>query len=359
MKTVDRDPDVVDLSAILDRVLSLLRQIEPISTQGDITWQGPYFIDRGEWWPTHFVLYRGELYCAVHIGWSSPALVWKRAEQPALTFQGHTAWDFGWHNGPELWTKVLLQVEARLRSAIKNVVAYNARVARHFPARSRVGHIRRRWSWPKGTRAPLSKNRLGQVTTVLAEAGHLPALRDLTFERYLALAAKAYDATFPDLHDLTAFEKYARRADGRHGGLLELPPQDAAAFSTWFESRSWQGSHPWEIIFAHPHGVMLSPHLTDTGWRFYLSVGTLGLYALAVKMVLALGEERVPVELVRHNSVLAALRGDDQVEIGPFYGQLGFDELEARRPGAATKVAWDPLPVMLLARDGMTAEERT
>ncbi|MBK8941337.1 MAG: hypothetical protein IPM79_27945 [Polyangiaceae bacterium] len=134
--------------------------------------------------------------------------------------------------------------------------------------------------------------------------------------------------------------------------MLDLPGTDPCAFEKWFDSRTWQGCHPWEIVFAHPHhphGIMFSPVHSDRGSRFFLSVDTLGLYAAAVKMALALVGENAPLELARSEEILRALRSDDLVDIGPFYDQLRLDELEERRPGAGAWVAWEPLPVLRLA----------
>jgi hypothetical protein len=61
-------------------------------------------------------------------------------------------------------------------------------------------------------------------------------------------------------------------------------------------------------------------------------------------MATALGEANVPVELLDESKVLTALHGEDAVEVGPFYGQRSLDELEAARPGAASKVVWNEPP---------------
>ena len=332
----------------LRRVLALLRKFAPLSASGDLTWHGPYFIERGAWWPTRFVLYQDELYCTAQIGWSTPMLVWDRAKG-TVSFRGQMSFSTGFRDGPELWSLILEQVERRLRSAATNVAAYNARVKRYVPAASRVGKIRRRLTWPKGTRAPLSRSAVTSVERALGQSSARPASTTLSADHYLALAGVAYDAAFPELRDLAPREKYARKADGRHGGMLDLPGTDPGAFEKWFDSRTWQGCHPWEIVFAHPHGIMFSPVHSDRGWRFYLSVDTRGLYAAAVKMALVLVGENAPLELARSEEILRALRGDDLVDIGPFYDQLRLDELEERRPGAGAWVAWEPLPVLRLA----------
>ncbi|MBI1849466.1 MAG: hypothetical protein HYR85_03875 [Planctomycetes bacterium] len=145
---------------------------------------------------------------------------------------------------------------------------------------------------------------------------------------------------------LTPRKKYKRTADRRHGGLLNLRPTDARGFARWFDSREWSGTHPWEIVFAHPHGILLSPHHEHSRWRFFLSVDTLGLYVEAARMAIALGDGGVPFELFRADKVIAALRGLDVVEVGPFYGQLSLDEIDERRGDARTRIVWDDPPTL-------------
>jgi|GEM_PF-5638091 len=168
--------------------------------------------------------------------------------------------------------------------------------------------------------------------------------RTMSLARFLDVAAISYDASLDELKNLSPREKYERRADRRHGGMLDLSATDSRAFEHWFSSGRWHGCHPWEIVFAHPHGVLLAPHLDGRSWRFNLSVDTLGLYVDTVRMAIALGEASVPFELFRAAEIVAAIRGEDWVEIGPFYGQLSLEELESRRKGTSRRVEWDDFP---------------
>jgi hypothetical protein len=129
--------------------------------------------------------------------------------------------------------------------------------------------------------------------------------------------------------------------------MHDLPPEDAKAFDRWYRSREWSGSHPWEIVFAYPHGILLSPVPSESGsggWCFNLSVDTEGLYVKAAKMALALSKAKIPFELFRGEEVLAALRGIDSVEVGPGSEQIAYDDLLAERPDAPIHIRWDPIP---------------
>jgi hypothetical protein len=173
-------------------------------------------------------------------------------------------------------------------------------------------------------------------------------LASLTAASYLALAGVAYDAAYQELRGLSPREQHEAKSDTRHGGLLDLKKDDPEAFRAWFASRVWSGSHPWEIVFGHPHGILLCPMPGESGsWRLTLSVDCPGLYLRAVRMAIALGERGIPFELHAKGAVVAALRGLDDVEVGPGYGRLSLEELRAQRPDAVARVRWDPVPEIL------------
>jgi hypothetical protein len=289
--------------------------------------------------------YRNELYCTVEMGWSSRTLVWEMDKDDARFERGLGVAHYG--NGEELWKPVLEQVERRLRGALRNPEAYNRRVARLLPLRCRTGRICRRLTWPKRARSPLDRSALERLVSALERGKGAPSWPRLNARRYFETAAMAYDAVYPELKELPPGAKYKRKADTRHGGLLDLKPGDAQAFERWYTSRQSQGAHPWEIVFAHPHGILLSPYREAGGWRFYLSVDTLGLYVDAARMATALGKKGIPFELSRAEEVLAALKGQDWVEVGPFWDQLSLESLEERRPGATAHVLWDDPPRLL------------
>lgn len=315
-------------------------------------WAGPFFVPgRKQWWPTRFLRYENELYCSVEIGWSTFTLLWKVGSDE-VGFEDSPFSSSGHGNGPELWEDLLEQVERRLRSAIMNPAAYNRRVARLFPFECRTGRIQRRLTWPKSARRPLSTRESERLQRALERGRCAPSWSSLSLRRYLEVASMAYDAVFDELGSRSPLEKYQSKADRRPGGMLDLPPDDTSAFERWHSSREWAGAHPWEIVFAHPHGILLSPLLEEHRWRFLLSVDTLGLYADAVRMAIALGDGDVPFELFQATEISAALRGEDEVEVGPFYGQISFEELEHRRRGASARVEWDAPPTLSLREPG-------
>ena len=339
-----------DLLRRLRRVFGLIRRIRPERSDGDVLWHGPFFIPRaGEWWPTRFLLYRKEFYCTVELGWSAVTLVWEM-DRGRVRFEAERSWSGAYSSDSQLWGRVFGQVERRLAGALRNPAAYNRRVARRLPARARTGRIKRRLTWPGGSRPPLTARELRALESAVEPGKRAEPWRRLSLRRYLETAAIAYDAALPELRPLTPRKKYQSKADQRHGGLLDLRPTDTRAFEAWYDSRDWLGAHPWEIVFGHPHGILLSPHHAAGAWRFFLSVDALGLYRDAARMAIALAAAGVPFELTRAADVVAALRGEDWIEIGPFRGQMTLDELEERRRGATSQVSWDDPPCLVAVR---------
>lgn len=325
----------------------LLSQTEPILGRRDVEWYGPYFIPRPkEWRPTHFMLYGGHIYASMQLDWSTATADWD-IYSDELAYKGRAS-SMRWSDPEQLWEEALPQLTRRLRSAVANPGAYNRRVERRIPLDARTGMVTRKWTWPRGTRAPLSEAGRHSFDDACSRGGLAPAWTALSTHMYLELAARLYDAAFPELRGLSPKEKHAAKADSRHGGMLDLRHDDPAAFREWFTSRSWSGCHPWEIVFGHPHGVLFSPTLGDDGtWRFYLSVDSLGYYLHAVQMAVALGEADVPFIFHDKDAVAAALRGLDEVEVGPGYGQFSVARFHEERPEGLAKVRWDPIPQIL------------
>lgn len=325
----------------------LLRQTEPRCGCYDVEWDGPYYIPRPrQWHRSSFMLYGGTLFGFLDVGWSQLEAAWDLASG-RLSCEAR-AGSIGSATAEQTWHRAVPQLVRRLEAAVADPGRYNRRARRLLPLEARTGVVVRRWSWPRGMRAPLSPRELERLDAACRTGERSGPLAQLTAATYLALAGVAYDAAYPELCGRSPREQHAAKADTRHGGLLDLPEKDPAAFREWFGSRAWSGSHPWEIVFGHPHGIHLFPALDDRGkWHFVLSVSCAGLYLHAVRMATALGKRGCPFRLDAKEAVVAALRGRDDVEVGPGYGRLSLEELRAHRPDAVYRIRWDPVPVIL------------
>lgn len=331
----------------LRSVLRLLKQTQPFRDESDVVWWGPYFIPRPrEWCPSQFILYDGVLYCRLYIQTGSYGLSWE-VKTGAVEFEGGSSAG-GYHNGEYLWSKALVQIEGRLKSAIKDFSRYNRLVEKKLPLSCRTGKIQRRLTWPRNAKPPLSFRQISRLEKTVDDVKNLPRLEFMTLSRYLETAAIAYDAGFRELRAHSPLAKYKKKADGRHGGLLDLPTDDPEAFFKWFHSSQWAGTHPWEIVFGHPHGIMISPHYyqEDRSWNYVMWVDSLGWYVSAARMAIALGEHRVPFEFHNHKEVLEALKGIDEVDVGSDLYAVHYDDLKKQRPDAVRMIRWDPIPQM-------------
>lgn len=339
MKRHDNHP----LSAQYAALFGLLKEAEPIAEKYDVEWWGPYFIPRArQWHRSRFLLFGGRLFCSIEAGWTTYPSTWN-ISSGEVAIEGPSSFSMAW-DPQALWTSALPQLTRRLKAAIENPDSFNRRVRRLIPFEARTGRVVRKWTWPKRTRTPLSKMELSRLESACACGERADSWKSLTSGKYLEIVGRAYDAAYPDMRNLAAREKYSLKADGRHGGLLLLEVRDSHAFRDWYLSKTWSGTHPWEIVFGHPHGVTLYP-VPDpkTGWRFHLSVDSPGMFLHAVKMAITLGDASVPFMFDGKDRVASALRGADLVEVGPFYDQLSLADLRDVRPEAVDRVEWDPV----------------
>jgi hypothetical protein len=219
-------------------------------------------------------------------------------------------------------------------------------VEARLPFARRTGKIQRALTWPEGEEPDLDEAALEELESMYAFVESSPRLKHLTVADYLSTASIAYDGAFENKTSLSPLEKYKSRADGRHGGMLDLPLNNAKAFTRWFDSKCWAGAHPWEIFYGNPHGIMLSPwHDQKTStWSFDFSVHMELLYSIAVKMAIALAQQAIPFSFYNIAKVLAVLRGEDMIEVGPDHKALEFEFLKAIRPDSIEHIEWDPIP---------------
>lgn len=324
-------------------VFGLLRGLQPLVDEYDVVWSGPWFVDRGRWHASRFQLVLGKLYGTLYVGRSTSTAVWALGSNDVDFERWSSAFDLPWHE-PELWRRALLQFVPKLTAVQRNPEAFTRRMQRLVPLAARSGTLQRRLTWPKHARAPLSPSGLSAHDEACRRGRDAPTWPCLSVNGYLSVVATACDAVFDDVRDLTPEGKYRRHADMRDGGLLGLPLDNAAAFEAWYHSGAYSGGHPWEIVFGHPHGIILAPREVDGGWRFHLHVSSKGWYVEAVTMATALGKAGVPFEFYGKDQVVAALRGTDRVEIGPLRSQMSLDELREVRPDSVGRVRWQPIP---------------
>jgi hypothetical protein len=329
-------------------VFMLLQQTQPLVDEADVSWVGPYYILRsGIWAPTYFRILDMRLHVFVSMPDRDYSIAWNlRSRQ--VEFDTPLPMEVG-VNSENFWRDVLTHVRRRLLNALKDPPAYNRMVEARLPFARRTGKIQRALTWPEGEEPDLDEGALQKLESMHAFVELSPQLKHLTVADYLSTASIAYDAAFENAASLSPLEKYKSRADGRHGGMLDLPLNNARAFKRWFNSRCWTGTHPWEIFYGNPHGIMLSPRHDQKAstWSFDFSVHMELLYSIAVKMAIALAQQAIPFSFYNLAKVLAVLRGEDMIEVGPDYKALDFELLKAIRPDSIEHIEWDRIPQII------------
>jgi hypothetical protein len=244
------------LLTLLTEVFRLLQKTQPLADETDVSWVGPYYIPRsGVWAPTYFRVHGMRLCVFVSMPDRDSSMVWDlRSHQ----WEFESPLPFG-ANSEEFWRDVLTQINRRLTNALKNPSAYNRKVEARLPFECRTGKIQQAFTWLEGEEPEMDDSTLKQLESMLSFVESSSRLKKFTVSDYLATTSIAYDAAFENMSSLSPVEKYKSRADGRHGGMLDLRLNDAKAFTRWFNSQRRAGAHPWEIVYGNPHGVMLSP----------------------------------------------------------------------------------------------------
>lgn len=221
---------------------------------------------------------------------------------------------------------------ARWKSAVsRDPIEAQARLLKAAPLGERTGVIGRRNvrrllpSW-----MPLaSELRAGERKEILELLQDPPrrARASMTlhaFLRYCSAAYQANPATFRRLgfeSGLSGRAYYKKYADGRHGGLLDLPRHSAPAFEAWYKSKSWSGCHPWEI-YRGGNSTHIDMYITPAagghkGWEVHLNAPSSTRLIETCRIARALRRARLPVLVDEAQSYIDRLLDQDWIGVVP------------------------------------------
>jgi hypothetical protein len=170
---------------------------------------------------------------------------------------------------------------------------------------------------------------------------------------------------------LSGREMYARYADGRHEGLLDINPASALEFAAWLDGthpKRSHGGHPWEIKrggnTTHIDLSVSRPSLHNKE-RFQVELRgeSIGRMVETMRMFLAIHDAGLPIAIANPESVRMRLLGQDNIGIVPSYDLLHradqrfanekhvFDVMHYADLGRfkrrlAPFIAWEPLPIL-------------
>ena len=122
---------------------------------------------------------------------------------------------------------------------------------------------------------------------------------------------------------LTPMQEYQLMADGRDGGLLNIPQDNPYSFQNWMDSDDKQkwGSHPWEICaggtWTHISMYVRTVNEGGVGYRLVLSGLHFSRAIEVVKMYFALKDAGYPVSVYEWDKMVDRLTGADEIGIVP------------------------------------------
>jgi len=154
-----------------------------------------------------------------------------------------------------------------------------------------------------------------------------PPISGFSAADYFRCCALCFDAAGlgNDDRGLSARDRYRKHADGRHGGLLDLPEESSDAFLKWLASPEWHGTHPWEIRRGgNTTHIALGAFAEGGGVRLALAGSAATRAAETIKMALALW--RAGIQFILHDADLhlRRVKGEDWIGLYPdSYGLSG------------------------------------
>ena len=170
---------------------------------------------------------------------------------------------------------------------------------------------------------------------------------------------------------LSGREMYARYADGRHEGLLDIDPASEQEFADWIDGthpKRVGGGHPWEIKrggnTTHIDLTVSRPSLyRKEGFRIELQGESIGRMVETMRMFLAIHEAKRPISIANPEGVRKRLLGQDNIGIIPSYVSphranqhfgkdkdvfdvMHYDDLGRFKRRITPFVTWEQLPLL-------------
>ena len=202
----------------------------------------------------------------------------------------------------------------------------------------------------------------------------VPAMTAADYFRYCKIAYLAGQRKGEAIDEsLSGREMYARYADGRHSGLLDMDADSSQEFADWIDGvhpKYCCGGHPWEIKrggnTTHIDLSVSRPSLyRKQGFKIELRGESIGRMVETMRMLLAIHAAKLPVSIANPEGVRQLLLAQDNIGIVPCYDSLHrttqrfpkekhvFDvmyyaELGRYKRRLAPFISWDPLPLLRL-----------
>jgi len=141
------------------------------------------------------------------------------------------------------------------------------------------------------------------------------------------IAGKRPDETMD--YAMSGRAMYRLYADGRHEGLLDIDDGSAEEFGAWIDGKHPKrstGGHPWEIKrggnTTHIDLAVYRPPERNGGFRIELIAPALGRLAEAVRIFLAIRDEKLPIAIADPEGVRKRILAQDNIGIIPRHETL-------------------------------------
>ncbi len=285
--------------------------------------------------------------------------------------------------GNTTWESLFTSARQWLKAVRKDWIKANKKIQLEYPLRYRYGiapNALVRASLPDVYR--LDKE-LGKANTAklvrLVEEGffirqqnpHVASMTATDYFHYCKIAyiaGKRQDETLDEA--LSGREMYARYADGRHEGLLDINPDSAQEFADWIDGKhplKKVGGHPWEIKrggnTTHINLTVTRPSYQREGFKIELRGEAISRMVETMNMFLAIHTADLPISIANPEDVRKRLLAQDNIGIVPCYASLHranqhfgkhqdvfdvmhYDDLGRFKRRITPFITWEALPIL-------------
>jgi len=282
------------------------------------------------------------------------------------------------------WEPLITSARKWLKVVRKDWIKANKRVQAEYPLRHRYAVVPNaliRTSLPDVYRLDkeLGKSRTWKLVRLIedgfflraknTEVSSMTAADYFKYCRIAYLAGKHKEETVDE--SLSGREMYARYADGRHEGLLDIDPASEQEFADWIDGihpKRGGGGHPWEIKrggnTTHIDLTVSRPSLyRKESFKVELQGDSIGRMVETMRMFLAIHEAKLPISVANPEGVRKRLLAEDNIGIIPSYVSLHranqhfredkdvfdvmhYDDLGRFKRRITPFVTWEQLPIL-------------
>lgn len=300
--------------------------IQPKFSLSDMIWRCPMRFGPGprDWTMVHVTLYENTYYC-FWPEWDLSLELSRKGIRKKPAFWGLNDKD------SEKIAHMLKRFTRVAKRITKDWVRVYRETLRELPLDMRYGTIPKGVIWkflPDWYRVDndLGKKKTARFARYVQAGGfrsdYTGHHRKMNLAVYMKYCRIAYTANLRRFKgaiekDMSGLEMYKKLADGRHAGLIELPPESSDAFDHWYNSDRG-GGHPWEVYRGgNTTHIDLGVRKKTEGWSVFLIGSSTSRMAETIRIALALEKEGLPVEIHDAEELRLRLLGMDNVGIIP------------------------------------------